>query len=345
LQRFIVLIRSLYSSSFAIMLSVTNLSKNISPDFQLSPISFNQLAGENLALIGVSGSGKSTLLQLIAGLQQADTGSITLYSERIKGPHDQLVPGHPGLAILEQSSHLPHYYYIRDLFQYANVWETSVAKKLFSICRIEHLMNRKHHEISGGEQQRIALALLLITSPRWLLLDEPFSHLDLTNKKILQQVLAEVSHQLNITCLLCSHNPDDIFGWADRLLVLENGHLVQVGSPETVYHAPQNRYVAGLLGDFYSLSPELAQVFFPGRIQRETSDCWMVRPEHLLFQSESTPQSVKATILSITLAGRDYKVEVAAMDQRLSLYTQTNNWKVDTEGYLLATNGYCFPDC
>ena len=325
------------------MLSVSDLSKYVSPDFQLSPITFNQKPGENLALIGVSGSGKSTLLQLIAGCQQPDTGSITLFSERIKGPQEQLVPGHPGLAILDQSSHLPHYYYIRDLFQYANVWETSVARNLFSLCRIEHLMNRKHHEISGGEQQRIALALLLITSPRWLLLDEPFSHLDLTNKKILQQVLAELSHQLHITCLLCSHNPDDIFGWAHRLLVLENGQLVQVGSPEAVYHTPQNQYVAGLLGDFYPLSPKLAQIFFPKKNLINAADNWMVRPEHLLFQLESTHDAVNATILQITLAGRDYKVEVEVMDQRLSFYTQANNWKVGTEGYLLATNGYCFP--
>jgi len=337
------LIRIQYRSSFACMLAVSDLSKYISPDFQLSPITFNQLPDENLALIGVSGSGKSTLLQLIAGWQQPDTGTITLFSERIKGPQEQLVPGHPGLAILEQSSHLPHYYYIRDLFQYANVWETSVARNLFSLCRIEHLMNRKHHEISGGEQQRIALALLLITSPRWLLLDEPFSHLDLTNKKILQQVLAEVSHQLNITCLLCSHNPDDIFGWAHRLLVLENGQLVQVGSPEAVYHTPHNPYVAGLLGDFYPLSPKLAQIFFPEKIIIDTADCWMVRPEHLLFQLESTQHAVNATILQVTLAGRDYRVEVEVMDQRLSFYTQTKNWKPGTEGYLVATNGYCFP--
>ena len=327
------------------MLSVTDLSKYVSPDFQLSPITFKQVSGENLALIGVSGSGKSTLLQLIAGWQQPDTGSITLFSERIKGPQEQLVPGHPGLAILEQSSHLPHYYYIRDLFQYANVWETSVARNLFSLCRIEHLMNRKHHEISGGEQQRIALALLLITSPRWLLLDEPFSHLDLTNKKILQQVLADVSHQLNITCLLCSHNPDDIFAWAHRLLVLENGNLVQVGSPEAIYHSPQNPYVAGLLGDFYPLSPELAQIFFPKKFSMKTANCWMVRPEQLLFQVENIHHSVKATILQVTLAGRDYKVEVEVMEQQLSFYTQTNNLKAGTEGYLLATNGYCFPDC
>ena len=327
------------------MLSVTNLSKYVSPDFQLSPITFNQVSGENLALIGVSGSGKSTLLQLIAGWQQPDTGYITLFSERIKGPQEQLVPGHPGLAILEQSSHLPHYYYIRDLFQYANVWETSVARNLFSLCRIEHLMNRKHHEISGGEQQRIALALLLITSPRWLLLDEPFSHLDLTNKKILQQVLADVTRKLNITCLLCSHNPDDIFAWAHRMLVLENGNLVQVGSPEAIYHSPQNPYVAGLLGDFYPLSPELAQVFFPEKFASNNANCWMVRPEHLLFQVESTYHAVKATILHITLAGRDYKVDVEVMEQQLSFYTQTNSLKAGTKGYLLATNGYCFPDC
>jgi hypothetical protein len=89
----------------------------------------------------------------------------------------------------------------------------------------------------------------------------------------------------------------------------------------------------------------LAQVFFPEKFSLNTANCWMVRPEHLLFQVENTQHAVKATILQVTLAGRDYKVEVDVMEQQLSFYTQTNKLQPGTEGYLLATNGYCFPDC
>jgi iron(III) transport system ATP-binding protein len=324
------------------MLSVKGLSKIVSPDFQLSSIHFDQLPGEKLALVGLSGSGKSTLLQLLAGWQQPDTGTITLFSEKIKGPHEQLVPGHPGLAFLQQSSHLPHHYYIRDLFQYANVWESTDANRLFSICRIEHLFHRKHHEISGGEQQRIALALLLITSPRWLLLDEPFSHLDLPNKRILQQILLEVSTGLGITCLLCSHNPEDIFGWADRILVLENGKLVQSGTPEQIYQMPVNTYVAGLLGDFYPLSAELAAQLIPELYSRQTGYQWIIRPEQLIVDVHPFDKAVIGKISKVSFYGKEYKIDLEVINQVLSFYSTHNRWESGSVVYLRASSGYGF---
>lgn len=325
------------------MLVVNGLNKYVSPDFQLSSVSFIQSPGEKLALVGISGSGKSTLLQLLAGWQQPDAGTITLYSEKIKGPQEQLVPGHPGLAFLEQSSHLPHHYYIRDLFQYANVWDTADAHRLFSLCRIAHLLNRKHFEISGGEQQRIALALLLISSPRWLLLDEPFSHLDLPNKKILQQIVDEVSGQLGITCLMCSHNPADIFGWADRILVLENGKLVQSGSPEHIYQMPVNPYVAGLLGDFYPISNTLAAHLFPELYSRQPDKQWMIRPEQLRVNIHPVETSIIGQVRKISFFGKEYKIELEVMNQVLSFYASHENWETGKQVYISASGGYCFP--
>jgi len=327
-----------------LMLDVQSVTKYISPEFQLSPISFQHPEGENLALMGVSGSGKTTLLQLIAGWQQPDSGSIWLQNQKVKGPHEQLVPGHPGLAILQQTSHLPHYYYIRDLFQYANVWESEKAKALLELCRINHLMNRKHFEISGGEKQRIALALLLVASPSWLLLDEPFSHLDLPNKRILQQILQEVSNQLHITTLLCTHNPDEIFGWANRVLVLENGKLIQSGTPQELYESPRNSYVAGLLGDFIAIPSHIAAHFAAYNHSSIKCDSWMVRPEQVIFHSKPTKNAVPCLIRNVVFAGRSYKVEVEVMDTSVFFYTDLPNWTIGTHGFVSIRKGYCLSD-
>lgn len=326
------------------MLDVQQVTKYISPEFQLSSISFQQPAGENLALMGISGSGKTTLLQLIAGWQQPDSGSIWLDNQKVKGPLEQLVPGHPGLAFLQQTSHLPHYYYIRDLFQYATVWESAKAQELLELCRIQHLMNRKHFEISGGEKQRIALALLLVASPKWLLLDEPFSHLDLPNKRILQQILLEASHHLHITTVLCTHDPDEIFGWADRVLVLENGKLIQSGSPHELYEHPQNSYVAGLLGDFFAIPRHIA-THFDSQISTSTHcKYWMVRPEHIIFQLEPTENTIPCTIRNVFFAGRSYKVEVELMDMSIFFYSDNYDWVIGTRGFISIAKGYCLPE-
>jgi len=327
-----------------LMLDVQNVTKYISPEFQLSPISFQQPEGENLALMGVSGSGKTTLLQLIAGWQQPDSGSIWLQNQKVKGPHEQLVPGHPGLAILQQTSHLPHYYYIRDLFQYANVWESEKTKALLELCRIHHLLNRKHFEISGGEKQRIALALLLVASPSWLLLDEPFSHLDLPNKRILQQILREVSKQLHITTLLCTHNPDEIFGWADRVLVLENGKLIQSGTPQELYESPNNSYVAGLLGDFITIPTTIYTHFAAQSSRINHCASWIIRPENVIFHPVPTENAVPCVIQNVIFAGRSYKVEVEVMDTTLFFYTDMPKWTIGAQGFVSIRKGYCLSE-
>lgn len=323
------------------MLEVNSITKVISPEFSLATISFQQQEKERLALMGISGSGKTTLLNIIAGRQQPDSGSIFLQGMRVKGPLEQLIPGHPGLALLQQTAHLPHHYYIRDLFQYANVWDPAKLQDLQDICSIRHLVNRKHFEISGGEKQRIALALLLVGSPSWILLDEPFSHLDLSSKRILEQVLREVETDLHITFLLCTHNPDEIFGWAERVLVLENGKLIQSGSPQQLYESPQNTYVAGLLGDFFLIPPSIAEKM---NIPNENgSNClnWMVRPEQIIFHANPVSNAVPCVIRKVIYAGRSYKVEVDMMNISLFFYSDVQDWQIGSRGYVSIRRGSC----
>ena len=326
------------------MLEVNSVAKVISSEFSLTPISFHQKEKEKLALMGISGSGKTTLLNLIAGRLQPDSGTIFLNEVRVKGPHEQLIPGHPGLALLEQSSHLPHHYYIKDLFQYANVWDAPKLKELQEICRVSHLLNRKHYEISGGERQRIALALLLVTSPAWILLDEPFSHLDLSSKRILEQVLLDAGEYLHITYLMCTHNPEDIFGWADRVLIIENGKLIQTGSPKEVYESPKTNYVAGLLGDFFSVPQHVASNFFSKKEMPSICQNWMVRPEQVVFHSEQIANAIPCVIRDVIFAGRSYKVKVDVMEASLFFYAEHGDWQIGSRGFISIRKGWCIDE-
>jgi iron(III) transport system ATP-binding protein len=316
------------------MLDVKNLGKRVSDVFSLREITFSQEKGERLAIAGSSGSGKSTLLQVIAGLQSADQGSVHLFGKRVKGPHEQLIPGHPGMAYLPQQCDLPHHYFVHELFSYANQWDTQLGKDLFRWCRIDHLMDRQHTQLSGGEQQRIALALLLIASPQWLLLDEPFSHLDTINKSILQQVLQEVTNRLSITCLLCSHHPEDIFTWADRLLVIRDGAIVADGKPEYLYRYPSDAYIAGLLGEYELLSEQDATTLQHNSSHLSANMKRFIRPEMLQFSLDWVPNAIPCQIISAQFAGRGRFYRVKSDETEYRLFSTNQHHDVGSKGYI-----------
>src|SRR5580692_2230502 len=158
--------------------------RGLAPEGGLSGISFVQQKGQKLALAGATGSGKSTLLKMIAGLLQPDEGEIWLDGQRVRGPLETLVPGHPGVAYLSQHFELWNNYRVGEILSYANDLSDEEAGTLYEMCRIDRLLGRRTDQLSGGERQRIALARLLVKPPRLLLLDEPYSNLDRIHKEI-----------------------------------------------------------------------------------------------------------------------------------------------------------------
>lgn len=213
-------------------------------------ISFSMEKGQKLAIAGETGSGKSTLLKMIAGLIQPADGEVLFEGQRVLGPQERLVPGQPGIAYLSQHFELWNNYRVAEILSYANDLSVEMAAALYAICRIDHLLSRKTDQLSGGERQRIALARLLVRPPRLLLLDEPFSNLDMIHKDLLKQVIKDIGEQLDITCVLVSHDPLDLMGWAEEIIVLKNAGVVQRGAPEEVYRKPIDEYVAGLFGKY-----------------------------------------------------------------------------------------------
>jgi ABC-type sulfate/molybdate transport systems ATPase subunit len=211
-------------------------------------ISIEMARGEKLAIMGETGSGKSSVLKIIAGLMQPDEGTVWFEGKRVEGPLETLIPGHPKMAYLSQYFELRPNFFVHEVLEYANELPKEEAGYLYELCEITHLLKRKTHQLSGGEKQRIALARLLSKKPSLLLLDEPFSHLDLPHRKTIKKVIANAGVQMGFSTILVSHEPSDVLPWANRVIFIKNGGLnddllIKEGKVTT-----ENQYVNGLLG-------------------------------------------------------------------------------------------------
>lgn len=283
------------------------------------PLNFSQAQGQRLAVAGESGAGKSTLLQLIGGLIQPTTGEIRIDGTRVRGPAVALVPGHPGVAYLSQKSDLPKFLRVAQVLRYSSKRPASEAQAIFELCRINHLLDRRTDELSGGEQQRVALARLLLGSPRLLLLDEPFSNLDRVHKQLMQTIIEQLGQRLGITCLLVSHDAADTLSWADTILVLQQGRVVQYGTPEEVYHRPVNEYTAALFGDYNLIRGAEARQL---RTEGLPEGPLLVRPEQLRLAP--TTQGLPGIVQAVRFFGSFYEVEIHSQDHVMRLRTATS---------------------
>ncbi len=274
------------------ILTVTNLSLTENGVAVLQPISFSQKRGQKLALAGESGAGKSTLLQLVAGLIQPSTGVVHANGSRVRGPQETLVAGHPGVAYLSQKSDLPHSLRVEQVLRYANQRPEAEAQAVYEVCRIAHL---------------------LLSAPQLLLLDEPFSNLDRTHKRILQGIIEELGTRLGITCLLVSHDAADVLGWADEVLVLHRGRLVQQGPPELLYRQPVDEATAALFGDYSLVRGAARRALRPGqRFPKATA--LLLRPEQLRLGPPGAAEAV-GTVRTVRFMGGYYEVEIAIAEQ------------------------------
>ena len=235
------------------MLSVKNLSKSYSGKPALSHLSFSVKKGKIAGVLGESGSGKTTLLQLLAGLLEPDTGKLLLNTEAILPPSGKLVAGHEKIKLVSQDARLFPNATVREniaypLRKYEKSYVLQRTDELLKLCLLEPVQDRLPKEISGGEKQRTALAQALADEPELLLLDEPFSNMDVFNKQRLKNEIRRLVKKLKITCLLVSHDATDVLALADTLLILRHGNLLQAGTPESILQNPVNEYVTGLLG-------------------------------------------------------------------------------------------------
>jgi ABC-type sugar transport system ATPase subunit len=300
-------------------LCVSGISKRTGADFLLHDIYFAQQRFQKIAIAGETGSGKSTLLKIIAGLIQPDAGEVLFENERVAGPDEKLIPGHPGIGYLSQHFELRNNYRVEELLEMANKVSENEASNIYKICRITELLKRKTDQLSGGEKQRIATARLLITSPRLLLLDEPFSNLDMPHKNIMKSVISDIGEKLQIPCILISHDPDDVLSWADEIIVMKAGRIVQKASPEQIYRQPLNEYSAGLFGSYNIITGKLAARFAaPGTEKFEKKI--FTRPENFKV-APGDPDALTGVVKNVKFYGGYSELEVLLEETVLTVRT------------------------
>lgn len=292
----------------------------------LQNISFTQNEFQNVAIAGETGSGKSTLLKIIAGLIQPSSGKVVFAGERVRGPEEQLVAGHPEIAYLSQHFELPAFLRVEQALRYANSLDNAEAKTLYEVCQVDHLLHRRTDELSGGEKQRIALARLLSTSPSLLLLDEPYSNLDFFHKNQLKDVIRNIGDQLGTTCILISHDPQDTLSWADEILVMQAGQLVQQGGPQEIYLRPKDQYVAGLFGKYNLLTKDQLNAFGAATADAKSP---FLRPEAFQLSNEGT--GIFGKVTKVMYYGAFDEATVMVAGAKILVRTKNGEFKSDSE--------------
>jgi sulfate transport system ATP-binding protein len=237
-------------------IEIRDVTKKFGSFIALRNINLEVRTGELIALLGPSGCGKTTLLRIIAGLEEADEGSILFLGEDTKG----LGVGDRKVGYVFQ-----HYALFRHMTVFENVAfglrvrprtirpsESAIRDKvgeLLKLVQLEFLADRFPPQLSGGQRQRIALARALAVEPKVLLLDEPFGALDAKVRKELRRWLRRLHDELHITSVFVTHDQEEALEVADRVVVMNEGRIAQVGSPEAVYHHPVNPFVYKFLGN------------------------------------------------------------------------------------------------
>lgn len=248
------------------IIKVENLTKQYQAN-QLGgvrDISFEIKRGDIVAIIGESGSGKSTLLKCIYGLLTPDKGTVQFNGEKVKGPDEQLIPGHKQMKMVTQDFSLNIYAKVYDNIasQLPNTDLKAKSEKTLKIMehlKILPLQHKKIVELSGGEQQRVAIAKAMVADTQVLLLDEPFSQVDALLKNQLRADIKQIAAETGVTVILVSHDPADGLFLADELLMLKEGELLQTGQPSALYQQPKHIYTAQILGNAVVLSREDAK--------------------------------------------------------------------------------------
>lgn len=314
-------------------LNVSGIGRSDEKGFELKNINFTQQQFQKIAVTGASGSGKSTLMKIIGGLVQPDSGKVLFEDVRVEGPAEKLIPGHPGVAYLSQHFQLLNNYRVEELLEYANKLSEEEANALYKICRIDHLLKRKTDQVSGGERQRIALAKQLVTAPKLLLLDEPFSNLDMIHKNILKAVIQDLGEKLGITCMMVLHDPQDSLPWADEIIVMRNGEIIQQDAPEKIYRQPVNEYAAELFGSYNLIDPIQAKVFskFPDIGLKEQQ--LFIRPEGFKITTKKTG-TLKGIVNKIIYLGNAHEIEVSIKKMTVLVRTNIDNLTKGEEIYL-----------
>jgi sulfate transport system ATP-binding protein len=307
---------------------VNHVTKRFGSFLALDDVSLEVADGSLLALLGPSGSGKTTLLRVIAGLEVADQGTVHHQEEDITeyAARDRKV------GFVFQHYALFRHMTIADNIGYGlrvrgipKPERAARVRELLQLIRLEGLEERYPSQLSGGQRQRVALARALAAQPRVLLLDEPFGALDAKVRQELRQWLRRLHDEIHVTSVFVTHDQEEAFEVADRVVVMNHGRIEQVGTPLEVFEHPVNAFVMDFLGNvnvFHgrvergrALAPGV-EVAYPEYPHLEGQDATVyVRPHEVIIEREpSGAASIQARVVHLSPMGSRIKVELEALD-------------------------------
>lgn len=260
-------------------LQVEKLNKSFDSIKVLKDLDFAVVKGDFVTLLGPSGCGKSTLLRCIAGLSEINSGSISVEGRDITG----LSPKDRNVSMVFQSYSLFPNMNVRENIAFGlkmkKMVKSEIDKKVSEMISLVELHDKDTaypSMLSGGQQQRVALARALVMEPRILLMDEPLSALDAKIRKSLRLQIREIQKKLNITTLFVTHDQEEALIISDRIFLMNEGRIVQSGTPHQVYNFPDNEFTAKFMGNHNVLKSDELKADMPAAIR---GGIYAVRPE------------------------------------------------------------------
>ena len=307
--------------------------------------------GEFFSLLGSSGCGKSTTLRLIAGFEQADAGEIRVGGD----PADPAKPAYAKMVnmVFQNYALFPHMNVAENVafgLRMSGMNRTDRERKtreMLATVQLNGMESRMPSQLSGGQQQRVALARAMATDPQVVLLDEPLGALDLKLRREMQQELKRIQRERGLTFVYVTHDQEEALSMSDRLCVMHNGQAMQTGTPQEIYHRPQNRFVAGFIGDNNFLSPEVIE---PPGTKISPAMLLSIRPECIRCGTAPAVGAVVCSgtvtemifqgadrLLSVRLKGGEVlRVRQSGSEGSLPAGAPVKVWWMETDAHILA---------
>jgi ABC-type Fe3+/spermidine/putrescine transport system ATPase subunit len=302
------------------MLQVKNISFSYNKQLILNNLDFTISPGENVAVIGESGSGKSTLLKLLYGTYDLNKGQIFWKQEEILGPKYNLVIGHDFMKYVAQEFELMPYISVEEnigkfLSNFFPEEKKERIVELLEVVELTEFSKTKVKTLSGGQKQRVALARAIAKQPEIILLDEPFSNIDNFKKQSLRRSLFSYLKRKNITCIVATHDKEDVLAYADKVLLLDNAKIIAEETPEQLYKVPKTPLIASFFGEFNVLEDRIVY----------TNQFKIVDTSNL-----------KAIVKNNYFKGRHYLIE-ADLNGKTLFFENPESIKITTEVFLEIT--------
>jgi iron(III) transport system ATP-binding protein len=253
-------------SSGETVLTIEGLTRQYTAETAVSDVSLDVAAGELLTLLGPSGCGKTTTLRMIAGLEEPTDGSIDIGGTSVAGGSEFVAAEDRDVGLVFQDFALfPHLTVEENVTFGIEDWDTTEkgrrAEELLDLVGLLDHRDKRPEQLSGGQQQRVALARSLAPEPDVLLLDEPFSNLDVRLRIEMREEVRRILKEAGVTAISVTHDQEEALSISDRVAIMNDGQIEQVGKPEVVFENPESRFVASFLG---------RASFLAGRVQGET---------------------------------------------------------------------------